>query len=318
MDNSTRQGYLAAFGAVLIWSGFILVSRMGGISPLLSYDVIAIRYATCAALVLPFWWFKFRFKLWQPKFIICSLFGGLGYALLAFKGFESTPGSQSAVLLPGLIPVMIILLSVVINKQKHPWSKWFGVAVITSGIAVLFLQEFFAQGELSVGHLSLAGAAFCWGIFSVLLSRWQITPWQATASLAIITCTIYLPIYLLWLPKNISLGMSELWGDILLQSFYQGFLATIVQMLLYVRAVQIIGAANMGTMMAMVPVIAGVSALFVFDEPAKMSLIIAMTAVSIGVWFANTQFFVNKTYFTNKKSLANKSSLPIKNDAFDE
>ncbi|KXO13393.1 Permease of the drug/metabolite transporter (DMT) superfamily [Moritella sp. JT01] len=301
MDNSTRQGYLAAFGAVLIWSGFILVSRMGGISPLLSYDVIAIRYATCAALVLPIWWFKFRFKLWQPKFIVCSLFGGLGYALFAFQGFETTPGSQSAVLLPGLIPVMIIVLSVVVNKQKHAWSKWFGVAVITSGIAVLFLQDFFAQGTLSIGHLSLAGAAFCWGIFSVLLSRWQITPWQATASLAIITCTIYMPIYLLWLPKNISLGMSELWGDILLQSFYQGFLATIVQMLLYVRAVQIIGAANMGTMMAMVPVIAGVSALFVFDEPVKVSLIIAMTMVSIGVWFANTQFFVNKKYFANKK-----------------
>ena len=309
MDNSTRQGYLAAFGAVLIWSGFILVSRMGGISPLLSYDVIAIRYATCAALVLPIWWFKFRFKLWQPKFIICSLFGGLGYALFAFQGFETTPGSQSAVLLPGLIPVMIIVLSVVVNKQNHAWSKWFGVAVITSGIAVLFLQEFLAQGTLSIGHLSLAGAAFCWGIFSVLLSRWQITPWQATASLAMITCSIYMPIYLLWLPKNISFELvsAGLWGDILLQSFYQGFMATIVQMLLYVRAVQIIGAANMGTMMAMVPVIAGVSALFVFDEPVKVSLIIAMTAVSIGVWFANTQFFVNKKYFANKKSTHSKS-----------
>ncbi|SGZ02341.1 Probable transmembrane protein [Moritella viscosa] len=309
MNNSTRQGYLAAFGAVLIWSGFILVSRMGGISPLLSYDVIAIRYATCAALVLPIWWFKFRFKLWQPKFIVCSLFGGLGYALFAFQGFETTPGSQSAVLLPGLIPVMIIVLSVVVNKQRHVWSKWFGVAVITSGIAVLFLQEFLVQGALSIGHLSLAGAAFCWGIFSVLLSRWQITPWQATASLAIITCTIYMPIYLLWLPKNISFELvsAGLWGDILLQSFYQGFMATIVQMLLYVRAVQIIGAANMGTMMAMVPVIAGVSALFVFDEPVKIGLIIAMTAVSIGVWFANTQFFVNKKHFANKKLTYAKS-----------
>ena len=296
MDDSTRQGYLAAFGAVLIWSGFILVSRMGGISPLLSYDVIAIRYTTCAALVLPIWWFKFRFKLWQPKFIICSLFGGLGYALFAFQGFETTPGSQSAVLLPGLIPVMIIVLSVLVNKQKHPRSKWFAVAVITSGIIILFLQEFLLQGTLSIGHLSLTGAAFCWGVFSVLLSRWQITPWQATASLAIITCVIYMPIYLFWLPKNITLQMSEaaLWTDVLLQSFYQGFLATIVQMLLYVRAVQIIGAANMGTMMAMVPVIAGISALFVFDESVKLSLIIAMMTVSIGVWFANTQYFTRK------------------------
>ena len=269
---------------------------MGGISPLLSYDVIAIRYLTCAALVLPIWWFKFRFKLWQPKFIICSLFGGLGYALFAFQGFETTPGSQSAVLLPGLIPVMIIVLSIVINKQEHPWSKWLGVGVITSGIAVLFLQEFLAQGELSIGHLSLTGAAFCWGIFSVLLARWQITPWQATASLAMITCTIYIPVYLFWLPKNISVELlhAGLWADILLQSFYQGFLATIVQMLFYVRAVQIIGAANMGTMMAMVPVIAGVSALFVFNEPVKLSLIIAMIAVSIGVWLANTQCFTRK------------------------
>ncbi|QFI38213.1 DMT family transporter [Moritella marina ATCC 15381] len=296
MDNSIRQGYLAAFGAVLIWSGFILVSRMGGISELLSYDVIAIRYATCAALVLPFWFFKFRFKLWQPKFVICSLFGGLGYALFAFQGFETTPGSQSAVLLPGLIPVMIIVLSVIINKQGHPWSKWLGVGIITSGIAVLFLQEFLAQGALFIGHLSLTGAAFCWGIFSVLLSRWQVTPWQATASLAMITCSIYMPIYLLFLPTNISLELinAGLWRDMLLQSFYQGFMATIVQMLLYVRAVQIIGAANMGTMMAMVPVIAGISALFVFDEPAKLSLVIAMAAVSIGVWFANTQYFNRK------------------------
>ena len=123
-----------------------------------------------------------------------------------------------------------------------------------------------------------------------------------------------MPIYLFWLPKNISFELvsAGLWGDILLQSFYQGFMATIVQMLLYVRAVQIIGAANMGTMMAMVPVIAGVSALFVFDEPVKMSLIIAMATVSIGVWFANTQYFTNKKYF------ANKSNRPIKNNRFDE
>ncbi len=67
MQQTQRQGYMAALVAVIIWSGFILVSRMGGISQLLSYDVIAIRYITCALVVLPFWWFKFPFKLFQPK-----------------------------------------------------------------------------------------------------------------------------------------------------------------------------------------------------------------------------------------------------------
>ena len=36
------RGYLFAAIAVLIWSGFILVSRFGGIGPLLPADVIAI------------------------------------------------------------------------------------------------------------------------------------------------------------------------------------------------------------------------------------------------------------------------------------
>ena len=47
------QGYAFATVAVLIWSGFILVSRFGGIGPLLPADVIAIRYATCSLLYGP-------------------------------------------------------------------------------------------------------------------------------------------------------------------------------------------------------------------------------------------------------------------------
>jgi len=296
MQDTQRQGYLAALAAVIIWSGFILVSRMGGISQLLSYDVIAIRYITCAAIVLPFWWFKYRFTLFQPRLIILSLIGGFAYALFVFKGFELTPASQAAVILPGLMPVLIIVLSVFINKQSHSMTKWLGTGVITAGIAILFWQEFNLNGQFSLGHLMMGAAALCWALFSVLLNRWHISPWQATVSLSIITCLLYLPIYLLWLPKNISL---DLWPDILLQSFYQGLLAATIQMMLYTKAVQLIGAAGMGSMMAIVPVLAGVSALFVFDEPLKPALVIAMILVSFGVWLANTNKFsstiINKT-----------------------
>jgi len=85
----------------------------------------------------------------------------------------------------------------------------------------------------------------------------------------------------------------DLWQDILLQSFYQGILAATIQVMLYTKAVQLIGAAGMGSMMALVPVLAGLSALFVFNEPLKLSLIISMALVSSGVWLANTNRFVN-------------------------
>ena len=46
-------GYVYATLVVAIWTGFILVSRAGGVSMLTPWDVIAIRYATAAALLLP-------------------------------------------------------------------------------------------------------------------------------------------------------------------------------------------------------------------------------------------------------------------------
>jgi len=292
MGSILTKGYLCALGAVLIWSGFILVSRMGGISPLLSYDIIAIRYLTCAMLVFPFWLFGKRFNLLNPKLVIISLIGGLGYALFAFKGFEKAPASHAAVLLPGLLPIFIALLSTLINKDQHAASKWLGVIVITIGIFTLFWQEFNVAGELSIGHLSLIGAAACWALFSVLIARWRITPWEATASLAIITCVIYIPIYLVWSPKNIS---TNLIYEIAIQAFYQGFMATIIQMLLYVRAVQLIGPANMGSMMAIVPILAGFTAIPVFNEALNTTLVIALLFVSMGVWLANSNWLKKST-----------------------
>ena len=285
MDSFQKQGYICALSAVLIWSGFIIVSRMGGISDLLSYDILAIRYATCTLFVLPVWLFWKRVNLLQPRLIIISLIGGLSYALFAFEGFEHAPASHAAVLLPGLLPIVITLISAIMIKERHTPAKWIGVGVITAGISALFMNELSRSGSLSIGHLLLVGAAICWGLFSVLVGRWRISPWEVTISLAVITCVIYLPVYLLFLPKKIA---NVAFSEIALHAFYQGFMATILQMILYVRAVALIGAPNMGAMMAIVPILAGFSAIPVFGEPLSMALVAALLLVSAGVLIANT------------------------------
>ncbi len=283
---NNRKGYMYAVAAALIWSGFILVSRMGGVSELLAQDVIAIRYVTCASLLLPIWWFKYRFNLLNGRLIIASLVGGLAYALCTFKGFELTPASHAAILLPGLIPLLIIVLAMFINKEKQTIAKWLAMGLIAFGIFLLIGQQLLNNGGLSQGHLLLSAGAFCWALFSILVARWSISPWQATVSLAVITCILYLPVYVFLLPKNISMNI---WPDILLQAFYQGFLATIVQMFFYVRAVQVIGASAMGSIMAIVPVVSGISALFIFNEVATSELIVGLIMVSLGAWFSHSK-----------------------------
>jgi len=299
------SGYLYALSAVLIWSGFILVSRLGGISELSSYDVIAIRYASCSFLLLPVLLFsyinktKHFFNLFSPKFIIVSLIGGLAYALCTFKGFQMTSASHAAILLPGLLPLFITLLSVTINrgsnKEQTDKLKWVGISIITLGIAILFYQQIYQSSVFSIGHIYLISGAFFWALFSVLIKYWQITPWQATVSLAMITSIIYLPLYISLVPNNLlTIAFSKaslfnrLFTDILIQAFYQGVMAMIVQMIFYVRAIQIIGPTSMGSMMAIVPIVSGVSALFIFDEAVTAELIIALSLVSLGTWIAHS------------------------------
>ncbi len=296
--SETVKGYSFGISAALIWCGFILVSRMGGVSDLSSFDVIAIRYLTCASILLPVWlYFKFsnskhRFNLLDPKLIMASVVGGLAYALFTFKGFEMAPASHAAVLLPGLIPLLIIALTVMVNKERQGLGKWLGMGVIALGIGMLFYREL-SQGQgITQGHIYLALGALCWAIFTVLIKRWNISAWQATVSLAVVTCVLYMPVYVLWLPKNISLNVMP---DIALQAVYQGVMATIIQMFLYVRAVQILGPASMGSLMAIVPVLSGVAALFVFNEPASKELVVGLMLVSLGAWLAHSKWLGSAT-----------------------
>jgi len=297
--NNHQKGYVYAILAALIWCGFILVSRMGGVSDLLPQDVIFIRYLTCSVILLPIWWFKFRFNLLDPKLIICSLIGGLAYALLAFRGFELAPASHAAILLPGLMPLCIIVLSFWVNGERHPLQKWLGIGVITVGVGTLFYSYYSHNQTLSMGHVYLALASICWAVFSVLIKRWGITPWQVTVSLAMITCIIYAPIYLVFLPKAI---LQTPVSDIVLQGFYQGIMATIVQMIFYVRAIQAIGPASMGAVMAMVPVLSGVLAIIIFKEQATPALISGLVLVSLGAWLGNLRLSHRFSVFSEKAS----------------
>ena len=217
--------------------------------------------------------------MFQPKLIAVSLIGGLAYALFTFQGFQLASASHAAVLLPGLIPLFIILLAALFDSDKIPLNKWLGLGLIGAGVISLIWPMLTRGQGLNAGHFYLAAGAFCWALFSVLIKRWQITPWQATVSLAVLTCMVYLPVYVVLLPKNIAM---HLWQDIALQAFYQGFMATIVQMIFYVKAVRLLGPSAMGSIMAIVPLISGLAAVYLFDEPLTNTLVIGLSVVSIG------------------------------------
>ena len=287
----SHQGNIYAGIVVLIWTGFILVSRVGGKSLLTPWDIIAIRYTSSACILLCLWWYWKRPKLLTRQNVVLAFFGGLLYALCAFSGFKLASAAQAAVLLAGTLPFSIALCTRLILKEKLQLTRLLGLGIIAMGVICLGVDQFLGGISPSIGIFLLLGASLSWAIYTTMLRRWHADPQSTAIAVTVITLLIYMPFYLFLLPKNINHAPIK---DIALQAFYQGIMATVVQMLLYIQTVKLIGASRMGIWMAFIPLLAGLLAIPVLNEHFTQWLFFGLILVSVGAWFSQQTFF-NRT-----------------------
>ena len=290
-ENTSLKGYLLAGIIVLIWTGFILVSRVGGISQLTSWDLIAVRYATAAALLLPIWWFKRRRPLFTQKLMLLAMLGGLIYAVLAFAAFKITSAAHAAILLPGLQPFTVTVIAWLLLNETPNANRVTGLFIVGLGVACLVMDAIQTSVAVFYGDLLMLAASICWSCYSVLLRRWSVTPWDATIAVTLLTALVYLPVYLLALPKHV---MAASWSDIVIQAIYQGIVATIIQMVLYVRTIELIGPTRLGLLMALIPGLAGLAAVPLLHEPLSLWTFTGLILVGLGAWIGN-RFFITKS-----------------------
>lgn len=265
---------MAGLLAVCCWSGFIIVTRRGGLSPLTPYDVMALRFSIGSLLLLPF---LQRWVLVNLHGLVLALIGGLGYAVAVYHGFQYTSALHGSVLLTGMIPFAAALFSAFLLGDRPGLVRLLGLASIAVA-SILMLTESNQPGQIQ-GDVWLLMAVLAWALYTVLIKRWKIPPMSGAVTVAWGSALLYLPVYLLWLPKQIT---TTDWPDILLQAFYQGVIATVVAMLLYLRAVVSIGPAAMGALMALVPVVSALLAIPLLQEPISFQAGLALLFASIG------------------------------------
>lgn len=276
------RGCVYAVAAVLLWSGFILVSRAGGTTALTPYDTAALRFGTAMLILLPIWWRQRRpARLYSKPIIMVAVFGGVLYALLVYSAFKYAPASHAAILLPGLMPFAIAFFAWLVLGERLNRSRKLGLVFMAAGIPCLAWDTFAEAGLAWLGDLLFVLGSFSWAYYTVLVRRLSIGPWEATVGGAIVAASIYLPVYILFLPKAIG---AVHWGMILVQSVYQGMLAIILAVLLYMRAVALIGPSGMGAFMALVPAIAGFAAVPLLGESLSLPLAMGLVLVSAGAY----------------------------------
>ncbi|MDP2229218.1 MAG: DMT family transporter [Moraxellaceae bacterium] len=283
-SSPARSGYLYAAACVLIWSGFVLISRVAGKTPLNGFDLTALRFGTAAVLLLPVWWRWARVPLFTPQMLVLVATGGIGYALLVYSSFRFAPAAHGAVLLSGLLPFFVTAVAWWRLKEAPRQSLWQALVCIALGVGALGWHSLKDLSQTWPGDLMMVGASFLWALYTILVKQSGFTPWQTTTGVALLSALIYLPVYALLLPKGITAVPLH---DVLVQAFYQGVLVVILAMLLYMQAMVRLGPTRLGAVMATVPAVAGISATLILGEPFTAFLVAGLVLTSAGAWLGS-------------------------------
>lgn len=283
----TAIGYAAALGTVAIWAGFILIARLGGKSALTGWDIVALRLGTAALILLPFS-LKLPPGTWRDtRLWTLSVIGGVVFLILAYAGFKFAPAAHGGILMPGMQPFLVTGLAWLLLGARPPRQRVLALLPIALGVACVaypVVTGLHTGPSTLPGDLMLLGAGIAWATYSVLVKKWVYDAWLLTRFVALASTLLFMPVYLLWLPKGLDqVPMSML----VLQALYQGIGPTIVAMILFLKAVAILGAERMGALVALVPVLAGLGAVPLLDEPLTPWLVAGLALVSLGAWLAS-------------------------------
>ena len=276
------KGFAAAAAVIVVWSGFNIVSRLGGRSPLTPYDMAAIRFVFSGIVCLPFVLARWRRLKWQ-RLAVLAAFGGMSYGLLVYSGFSLAPAAHAGILVNGGIPFASALIAWLVLGHRPGLRSEFALLVAGLGILLIGIHSF---GRLSgqpahqwVGDVSFLLAAVCYASFGLLLKHWRVSPLEATVGIAVISMVCYTPVYLLFLPKAIAAVSLTF---VLLQGAYQGILAASIAGLLFAYAIHNIGPQKATLMLAMVPGISAVAAVPLLKESLDAVTIAGVVLVTIG------------------------------------
>ena len=279
-----RNGYAEGFLVVGFWSAFMLISRLGlaGENPVTAWDMLALRLATGLFVLAPFSLGLGREVWGSPKMWTLAATGGLAYGVMVYWGFRLAPATHGAVLFPGLLPFGTAMLGWWLLKKRPSRMQWWGYVLMAVGVALMAWRVMQA-GAVLAGDALLAGSSAVWALYGVLAKRWRVNPWVLTRFVALAPAIVYLPLYVLFAPKNLAAASP---GWLAIQGTYHGVITTVVVMWLYLRAQDKLGPARLGALMALVPAVSGSLAALILGEDMTPALAASLAAVSLGAWLA--------------------------------
>ncbi len=281
----TWLGYVYAFATVLLWAGFSLSGRyaaLGGGVRLTPWDLGALRYSVSFVIALTALSLGHGRGLPWKRGLGTAVLAGLLFPLPSYLGFTFAPAAHGAVILSGGLPFFVAIGSWAITGERWNRARVISLLVLLAGM-LLIGYEAYGRGTRPGawrGDLLFVVSSVAWAAYTLAARSWRSTPWQAVTAVGLWCGSLYLPVWYWLLPSH--LGQAPI-GEVIYQAVFQGFLAVVVSLMLFIRALALLGPARLTTITALVPGLAGLLAVPILGESVGVLDLAGLALVSLAV-----------------------------------
>ncbi|MCK0198327.1 DMT family transporter [Ancylobacter sp. 6x-1] len=279
-------GIGGALLAVTIWGGWIVSTRHAVHGHMTPAAVGWLRFVVSGVVLAPFW---LKVGFWPKRNLVPFLFcffgaGGL-FFLVVGNAMRFVPAADVGPLLPGTMPLIVALVSVVWFRERLGPMRALGFACIALGVLTLSGRGLMEPADGAWrGHLLLLLGATMWAGYTLAFPRTGLKVTELVGLVGLWSTLILTPY---GLPGVIDAVQAGYGGEVLFQLLMQGLLSGVVALMGFGTALEKLGSSRAAAFTGLVPALATVIAIPVLGEHPDVPAIIGVVASGIGVALAS-------------------------------
>jgi drug/metabolite transporter (DMT)-like permease len=252
------------------------------------------RWGLAALILAPFALPRLRGqgRLLLRHWKVLLLLGGTGISLfqfLVYTGLRYT-NAVNAMLMNSALPLFMVLVAWLIDRQKVTLRQVVGMAVSFVGILIIMnrgdwssLRDF----DVNPGDLVIVAGLPVWGVYSVMLRRRpaELDGIGLVFVLAVIGAGFLAPAYAL---ETLLLQSAQLTWSAVGAVLYVALFASIAAYLCWNRGIDMIGPNRAGFTQHLIPAFGTALAVIFLGEEVHLFHAVGIATILLGVWLASS------------------------------
>lgn len=260
--------YLGCLLAILIWSGWIVLSRHGAQTTLSAVDLSFIRFSTALVCSMPLWFFYRWRRIPIHHLLLISWSAGVVYTTFCFAGMATAKAATAGVLINGLLPVFGAIIGYFWNRSRISAVTGICILGILLADTILIGSDWQklgnSQGIIAISLFCCASLSF--SFYAVAVKKWNFLLMDVVVWIPIVNFFTILPF---WLGQASGIPTTSL-HELLLQAIFQGIVVTLFAGFLIAFTIRSLGPVTSTMFMASVPGITALIGYIGLHEPLTM------------------------------------------------